>query len=228
MTLTSKVAVIFDFDGVLVNSEVIALGELQKCLHEFGLKVDRLQLVSEFLGASFDNIADIVRRETGRTNVEALRAVWYENLFNRYRSELKIMRGAVELLDALDDRGVAYCIASGGSYRRLEYALEMSGLFGRFAGRAFSADSVAINKPEPDVFLFAADRLKATVRQCIVVEDSIRGVRAAQKAGMRAIGYVGGDHLNDYRKKHAAKLIREGASAVVENLEDVLDFLNPN
>lgn len=220
-----EIAVIFDFDGVLVNSEIIALAELKKCLAEFGIALDLSELIARFLGTSFEDIEAFVHRETGERPTEAFRETWYARLFDRYSRELSIMPGALELLNELDARKTKYCIASGGSYRRLNFALKVTGLEGRFPGRAYSADSVPRGKPEPDLFIFAAERLNVSPENCFVVEDAVVGVRAAAKAGMRSLAFVGGGHLSGYRELHSRRLSGAGATAVLEGLHDVLRFI---
>lgn len=225
MSLQVPKAVIFDFDGVLVNSEIIALHELQNCLREVGITVDKNEMVLTFLGASFEDIAKFISRETGRTDLEDFRNIWYQRLFKRYETELTIMKGARQVLAALDAEGIAYCIASGGSDRRLNFALTVTGLMGNFHGRAFSADSVMRGKPAPDIFLHAAEQLNVASKHCLVIEDAIAGVIGAQAAGIRVVGFVGGDHLNDCREVHKARLEEAGAFATIDNLPEILSFL---
>lgn len=218
-------AIIFDFDGVIVNSEIIALKELQGCLHDLGLDIHESEMISGFLGASFEDIADFAKRKIGHVDVEAFRTTWYERLFSRYERELTIMPQARDLFAHLNDLGVPFCIASGGSYRRLDFALSQTGLADLFHGRAFSADSVLRGKPEPDVFLFAADRLGVPATRCLVIEDAVAGVQAARKADMEAVGFVGGGHLKDCRGEHARRLEAAGAFTTISSLMDVLEFL---
>jgi HAD superfamily hydrolase (TIGR01509 family) len=224
--MSGKKAVIFDFDGVLVNSEVIALAELRKCLAEFGMEFDLSKMIDQFLGASFEDIEAFVHRETGEEPKGTFRENWYARLFDRYSRELSIMPGALDLLNELDARKIEYCIASGGSYRRLNFALEATGLKDRFANRAYSADSVARGKPEPDLFLFAAERLNASPENCLVVEDAVAGVRAATNAGILSLAFVGGGHLSAHRELHSKRLRVAGATAVLEGLHQVLEFID--
>ena len=228
ISLTVPKAVIFDFDGVLVNSEIIALAELHKSLSQIGIAIEKEAMVPRFLGASFEGIARFVEGEIGPIDVEGFRNSWYDSLFQRYRAELSVMTDASQLLDSLDNRSIPYCIASGGSYRRLNFVLELTGLDRRFQDRAFSADSVMRGKPEPDVFLYAARRMNVDNCDCLVVEDALAGVVAARMAGMPVIGYVGGDHLNECREAHIAKLMSAGALTTVDALMDISGFLPKN
>ena len=215
-------AVIFDFDGVLVNSEIIALAELRDCLTEFGIELSWDELVDTFLGSSFEDIELYVYRETGRAPGPAFREDWHRRLFARYSRGLTVIPGAIELLGQLAKRKIPYCVASGGSYPRLTFALDVTGLKHWFNDRAFSADSVARGKPEPDLFLYAAGRLGVKPRECLVVEDAIAGVKAARTAEMHALGFVGGSHLAERRAVHARQFRAAGAMAVIDDLRQAL------
>jgi len=219
-------AVIFDFDGVLVNSEIIALAELRDSLSDFGIRLDWNELIDTFLGASFEDIQAYVERETGKVPEPGFRESWYARLFARYARGLKVIPGVLELLDQLDARRIGYCVASGGSYKRLDFALGVTGLRSRFDGRAFSADSVSRGKPEPDLFLYAAGRLGVGPRDCLVVEDAVAGVRAATAAGIPSLGFVGGSHLADRRAMHGQQFRGAGAIAVIEDLRQMLTFID--
>lgn len=217
--------VIFDFDGVLVNSEVIALAELRDSLSEKGIHLEVPELIEMFLGSSFEDISAFVHRQTGRQPDSTFRENWYARLFKRYRPELTIMPDALELLDRLDALGVSYCIASGGSYRRLNFALDVTGLAGRFTNSAFSADSVAKGKPAPDLFLHAAASLSIPTHACLVIEDAVSGTSAAAAAGIPSLGFVGGGHLTDCREAHSQRLRDAGAAAVINELGQVIAHL---
>lgn len=212
--------IIFDFDGVLANSEIIALAELQACLADYGVDYDWNDLVAIFLGASLKQITGHITERTGRDVHDEFQREWYRRLFERYERELQPIAGASALLDRLDAAGINYCIASGGSYERLGIALNCIGLAERFTGRAFSADSVAHGKPAPDLFLFAAKKLGVEPGHCLVIEDATAGVLAAKRADIRVLGFVGGDHLKGIRDEHAQRLIATGAAEILTSLAD--------
>ncbi len=222
-----KPSIIFDFDGVLANSEIIALAELQILLQEYGIEVEMPALIEKFLGASLPQITSFVTEHTGKNVQTEFHATWYERLFTRYEQELEPVSGAIELLDWLDAENVKYCIASGSSYRRLSFALECISLTERFKDRAFSAESVCIGKPEPDIFLFAADQLGVFTNKCIVLEDSFSGTIAARRAGMPCIGFVGGGHLSTTSDSHATRLKTAGAQEVIQSHAEFRSILEP-
>lgn len=218
--------VILDFDGVLADSEIIALAVLQQCLGELGIHMTWDELIDRFLGAS---TADIVAFATEHADGEIgpqFHDDWYRRLFARYDEELQIMPNARALLTRLDGAHMRYCIASGSSHDRLGFALERIGLAEAFADTAFSADSVENGKPEPDLFLFAADAMGVSPHACLVVEDALAGVEAATRAKMKVLGYVGGRHLDSCRTRHAETLIAKGAASVIDDLVDVCRHLN--
>lgn len=202
--------VIFDFDGVIADSEIIALAELQACLADYGLNMTIDALIDRFLGASLASITAALADHTGTPVPDDFRETWYARLFPRYRAELQPVPGILDLFERLDHDGVDYCIASGSSHRRLGFALDCLGLAERFRDRAFSADDVTHGKPAPDLMLFAAARFDRPAAQCIVVEDATAGVLAARAAGMRAIGFVGGRHMETCAARQAERLSKAG------------------
>lgn len=207
--------VIFDFDGVIADSESIALEELGRILAEHGLLMDQPTLMDRFLGASLASIVAVLQAETGQVVGDAFRRTWHDRLFARYRRELLPVPGIVGLLDALDAAGIDYCIASGSSPGRLAVALDCLCLAARFAGRAFSAEEVPRGKPAPDLMFHAAARRGVPPADCLVVEDAVAGVRAARAAGMRVIGFLGGSHLAQSQDRQGRALIAHGAEALV-------------
>lgn len=184
--------VILDCDGVLVDSERIAVQVDALVLADLGWPLSEAEIVNRFVGRSHDDFVADVEVQLGRELVEGWDAgyrQWYVDAFER---DLAAVDGVVEALDALIAAGVATCVASGGSHAKMRRTLGLTGLWGRFAGRIFSAEEVPRGKPAPDLFLHAAAQMGAEPGQCVVVEDSVFGVEAARAAGMRALGYGGG------------------------------------
>ncbi|MEV4613890.1 HAD family hydrolase [Kitasatospora sp. NPDC049258] len=184
--------VVFDCDGVLVDSEPIAVRAHVALGAEFGWPLSADEVVEEFVGRSTVSIGEKIGARLGVEVAEA----WGERFVELHQeavdAELSAVDGIVAALDALDGLGVRYCVASSGSHEKMRHTLGRTGLYERFAGRIFSATEVARGKPAPDLFLYAAERMGAEPGRCGVVEDSRPGVEAARAAGMRSFGYAGG------------------------------------
>lgn len=227
--MTDIRAVIFDLDGCLVDSEVMSLQVLAEEMAAEGVPATPDELRQRFLGVSIQAIVDHIAEATDRAVLPDFARRFEDRLLARYDAELRLIPGAPALLDALEARGTAMAIATGGSLRRLGTTLRVSGLEARFQDRAFSADQVAQGKPAPDLFLLAAERLGIAPEACAVMEDSPHGVTGAVAAVMRAVGFVGGSHLQGMRDDHAARLRAAGAAAVLPELADMPDMLlNPS
>jgi HAD superfamily hydrolase (TIGR01509 family) len=181
--------VVFDCDGVLVDSEKIAVRIDVLMLADLGWPLTQDEVVERFVGRSFADMGADIAAHLGHP----LPADWdapYRQLYrDAFDAELTAVDGVVEALDALT---APVCVASSTSHRGLRHTLGLTGLYDRFAGRIFSAADVARGKPAPDLFLHAARSLGVDPARCAVVEDSPYGVAAARAAGMRAYGYCGG------------------------------------
>lgn len=182
--------VIFDCDGVLVDSEPLALKVCLELGAELGWPLTEDEVIDRFLGRSERAVGEQIAERLGQELAVRWGEEYRERLARAIDAELTEVDGASEALDALPVP--LYCIASSGSHEKMRRTLGRTGLVGRFAGRIFSASEVARGKPEPDLFLYAADRMGVAPARCAVVEDSQYGVRAARAAGMRAFGYAGG------------------------------------
>ncbi len=211
--------VIFDLDGCLIDSEPIALDELARLLREAGVAMTPEAARDQFLGGSVREIAAWAAQCGGTMEPDAFIELWHRRLFARYRSELRPMPGAADLLAALGGADMPFRLATGGSVRRMNVSLEIAGLDRFFTGgRAHSADAVSAGKPAPDLFLLAAAAEGAPPERCLVVEDAPAGVTAAVRAGMSVVAFVGGNHLAATREAHASRLRDLGARAVFEDL----------
>ncbi|WP_033222739.1 HAD family hydrolase [Kitasatospora phosalacinea] len=184
--------VVFDCDGVLVDSERIAVRVQVEVGARLGWPLGPDEVVERFIGRTHAAIWAQVGERMGPVAA----AEWERSFEQRHRelvdAELAPVDGIVAALDALDARGLPYCVASSGSQAKMRHTLGRTGLYGRFAGRIFSADEVARGKPFPDVFLHAAAGTGYAPESCVVVEDSPTGLRAARAAGMRRLGYTPG------------------------------------
>ncbi|WP_433125227.1 HAD family hydrolase [Micromonospora sp. CA-240977] len=186
---------IFDCDGVLVDSEPIAVRTHVGIGAELGWALTADEVVQRFIGRSTTSINAQIAERLG----EAVALDWDE----RFRvghaeavdTDLSIVDGIDDALDALEAMGIGAdrrCIASSGSHEKMRHTLGRTGLYPRFQGRIFSAHEVQHGKPAPDLFLHAARSLGVEPRRCVVIEDSRYGVQAAAAAGMRCFGYAGG------------------------------------
>ncbi|MER5727202.1 HAD family hydrolase [Streptomyces sp. NPDC002138] len=181
--------VIFDCDGVLVDSERIAL-RLQVALGaELGWPLTADDVIERFIGRSKESICEQIAQRLG----EETAAFWWEQFMLRHRETVDAGLEAVDgLPEALAGITLPVCVASSGSHEKMRHTLGVTGLYERFAGHIFSAAEVPRGKPAPDLFLHAARRMGVDPAACVVVEDSNPGVRAARAAGMRSFGYAGG------------------------------------
>ncbi len=181
--------VIFDCDGVLIDSERLGVKVEVLALRELGWVLSEAEVIARFVGRSDRENRTAIEAHLGRRLPEG----WGEDLEARYRqvfaTELVPVDGVLEALDAI---ALPTCVASSGTHEHLRYTLGLTGLHERFAGRIFSADDVAVGKPAPDLFLRAASEMAVNPTGCVVVEDSRPGVEAARAAGMRALAFAGG------------------------------------
>lgn len=181
--------VIFDCDGVLVDSERIGLRIDVRVLAELGWPLTEAEVIERFVGRSEAYMVSEIEAQLGRP----LPAGWEEPFRAQYEeafeAELAPVDGVVAALDAIV---APTCVASSSTHERLRYSLGLTGLLERFYGRIFSAEEVRNGKPAPDLFLHAAATLGADPARCAVIEDSRYGVEAARAAGMHAFGYAGG------------------------------------
>ncbi|WP_316858482.1 HAD family phosphatase [uncultured Cohaesibacter sp.] len=225
--LLSKVdAVIFDFDGVVVDSEQISLGELQKSFSDHGITVTWKDLVQNFLGTTRRDVTRFMLEQTGRDPFPHYPHPWEERVHERLSEQLALVEGAEALLDRLDEAKIPYCLASGSSPERLRLSLDTVGQTARFEGRMFSTETVPNGKPAPDIFLHAAKALGVDPARAMVIEDGIAGTIGAKAAGVRYIvGFVGGSHLSDadLRERHGKALSAAGSTTIIDRLLALLD-----
>jgi HAD superfamily hydrolase (TIGR01509 family) len=180
--------VIFDCDGVLVDSEPIAVRIDILVLAKFGLELSEAEVIERFVGRSPGVMREAIEAHLGRRVSEAMES--YEHLYtDAFEAELTPIDGVHEALDQIN---CLTCVASSSEPASLRRKLQLTGLYERFAGRVFSAQEVTNGKPAPDLFLHAADKMGFDPSCCVVVEDSRYGVQAARAANMDALAYAGG------------------------------------
>lgn len=185
-------AVIFDCDGVLVDSERLAAPILADTLTALGLPTTPADIDRDFKGRSWEDGLDVIRaRRGGKEPWPHLRERYRTALFAAFDAELRPVPGVVAALDALDAAGIPRCVASSGDHERIRRGLRAAGLLDRFPEQTiFSVEDVARGKPAPDLFLHAAASMGFDLAATLVVEDSVAGVQAAVAAGMRVLGFA--------------------------------------
>jgi HAD superfamily hydrolase (TIGR01509 family) len=183
--------VIFDCDGVLVDSEIISASTLADNLARVGFPVDLDYVNEHYLGRSFPVIADDYRRRIGRPLPPDFAEAWYADLFAAFRRELRPITDAADVLRRL---ATPKCVASSSAPARLALSLEVTGLAPLCGRHVFDASMVRRGKPAPDLFLYCARQMGAVPERTLVVEDSLTGIAAGVAAGMTAWGFVGGSH----------------------------------
>ena len=184
--------VIFDCDGVLIDSEVISARMLISELKTHGVEMDMAFVSRHFLGRSYPAVLAEVRTRWGVDLPDRFEADYRARLLAAFERDLKVMPGVVDAIAALDR---PYCLATSSSPVRLKRSLELTGLAPMFAGRTFTASEVARGKPAPDLFLHVAARMGADPARCLVIEDSLNGLRAGLAAGREVWRFTGGSHL---------------------------------
>ncbi|MFD5230053.1 HAD family hydrolase [Streptomyces qaidamensis] len=208
--------VIFDNDGVLVDSEPISNRLLAAYLTELGHPTSYEESIRDYMGSAMHRIHELVLQRTGQRLPESFDDVFHARVFAAFEQELVAVAGASEVLEKLTADGVPYCVASSGSHERIRVGHRTTGLDRWFdEGRIFSSQDVGRGKPAPDLFLYAAERLGVSPERCVVVEDSPLGVQAAVAAGMDVYGFTA--------MTPAEKLA--GASALFSDMGELADLL---
>jgi HAD superfamily hydrolase (TIGR01509 family) len=206
--------VIFDCDGVLVDSEPISLRTFTEALHDLGLDLSEEQMFDNFVGYSMKHCMELVHKLLGRPTPENFVAELQARTFERFKAELKPMPGIAQ---ALDELSVPFCVASSGAHEKMRTTLGITGLLPRFEGKMFSATQVARGKPAPDVYLFAAEKMGVEPGRCVVVEDAPPGVQAGVAAGMRVLGFCA--------HTPRAKLEAAGAHVLFDDMRRVAELV---
>jgi len=211
--------VIFDCDGVLVDSEVISCRAHAETLTRHGYPITADQVLLRFLGVSDREARQTIESEMGRSLPDDFDAQIKQAALQRYASELAAIPYVGEAIDAI---GVAKCVASSGTHEKIRHGLTCAGLYDRLAPDIFSATQVERGKPAPDLFLFAAERMQAAPARCVVIEDSIPGIKGARAAGMTVLGFHGGSHC---RPGYGETLKNAGAFATFDDMRQLPDLI---
>jgi len=209
-------ALIFDFDGVIADSEALANTVLAETVTGLGHSTTLDQALTRYSGRRWDEAMAAIEAALGKPLPANFSSELKLATLQRFRTDLKEVSGAGELIRRFSH--VPRCIASSSSIDRLQLCLSVLELEAEFGGNVFSADMVQRGKPHPDIFLFAADRLGVNPNSCLVIEDSANGIKAAVAAGMVAVGLCAASHI---REGHDVKLRDAGAVQLAHSWQEV-------
>jgi HAD superfamily hydrolase (TIGR01509 family) len=207
--------VIFDCDGVLVDSEVISCRAHAAALTRHGYPITADQVLDRFLGVSDREARLIVEAELGRSLPGDFEVQVKQATLQSYAGDLRPVPHVGEAVAAID---LPKCVASSGTPEKIRHGLTCAGLYDVLAPHIFSAAQVKRGKPAPDLFLFAAEQMRALPARCIVIEDSIPGVTGAVAAGMTVLGFHGGSHC---RPGYAGTLRAAGAAVTFDDMRQL-------
>ncbi len=207
--------IIFDCDGVLVDSEPLAALAYERVYEKHGMAGVDGSIIAQCIGMKQADIIMKIKALTGHQLPEEVSGdIWSETM-NLFTQELQPTAGIAEFLNALP---LERCVASSSSIERINHSLSVTGLAKFFGEAIYSSSMVKNGKPAPDIFLFAADKMGVDPADCVVIEDSPLGVQGAVAAGMVAIGYTGGGHTYP---EHGARLASAGASQICVDWQSV-------
>jgi HAD superfamily hydrolase (TIGR01509 family) len=213
--------IIFDCDGVLVDSEVISCRAHADVLTRNGYSISHEQVFDRFLGRSTRQATLEIEAELGRSLPEDFDAQLKSELFKSFAATLRAVPHIEQALAAISQ---PVCVASSGSHERMRASLGRAGLYDRFMPNIFSASQVKRGKPAPDLFLFAAARMGVPPARCLVIEDSVPGIVGAGAAGMTVFGFYGGSHC---RLGYAETLRAAGAAATFDDMRELAEMIGP-
>jgi HAD superfamily hydrolase (TIGR01509 family) len=207
--------VIFDCDGVLVDSEVISCRAHAEILTRHGYPVTADQVLERFLGVSDREARLTVETALGRKLPDDFESQVKHATLQFYADDLQAISHVAEAVAAIV---LPKCVASSGTPEKIRHGLTCAGLYDHLAPHIFSAVQVKRGKPAPDLFLFAAEQMQASPERCIVVEDSVPGVSGARAAGMTVLGFHGGSHCPP---GHGDKLRAAGAAVTFDDMRQL-------
>jgi HAD superfamily hydrolase (TIGR01509 family) len=206
---------VFDCDGVLVDSETVACRVDSELFAEIGIPIGADEISKRFVGTTSREMCETLGREHGVEIPEAFRRRLLDTVLARFETELTAIAGVADALARLPQ---PRCVASSSEPHRIRRSLELTGLLAHFEPHLFSAKMVARGKPAPDLFLHAAERMGVAPAACLAIEDSVAGVTAARAAGMIVLGFTGGGHC---RPGHGGRLARAGADLVFADMREL-------
>lgn len=221
--MKSYKAILWDCDGVLIDSEHLACGTSAAFCTEKGYPISTESFIDRFMGMNRFQIYEAIEKETGRNLVDGENIA--EEMFARltavFTQSLKACAGVEDILARAD---VPMAVASGSSMARLEMSLGLTGLDKYFNGHIYSSEQLARGKPAPDIFLHAAKQLDVAPEDCLVIEDGHHGISAAHAAGMDVIAYLGGTHMS---QGLVDKVLAHKPLKAFHDMRDVWAFIQP-
>jgi HAD superfamily hydrolase (TIGR01509 family) len=205
--------VIFDCDGVLVDSEIIGNQILISMTKEFGLEMTIETAIQKFNGRSLKDCFNQIENLINRKLPENFESEYRKLTFEAFKNELKPINGVEKFIDKLN---ISYCVASSGPVEKIVLNLTTTGLIKKFENKIYSSYQINSWKPDPEIFLFAAKEMGYEINECIVIEDSKAGIISAKKGGFKVYGFA--------NKHNEKELIEEGATIFYdfEQLENIL------
>lgn len=212
--------IIFDFDGVVVDSEHLSSAVHAETLQQVGMPLSPEDIDNQFTGLDFGSMMDKLAQDYGRDKTKRFAATIEANYANKMQTELQLMPHMLSFLQATE---LTFCIASNSKMTRLINNQQATNIADIFNGKTYSADMVKHPKPAPDLFLYAAQQMGFAPKACLVIEDGAHGIKAANAAGMRSIGFTGGSHC---KNGHAARLTNAGASHVFDDMGELANIIN--
>jgi HAD superfamily hydrolase (TIGR01509 family) len=211
--------IIFDCDGVLVDSEVISCRAHAATLTRYGYPITADQVLDRFLGVSDLEARLIVEAEMGRKLPDDFTSQVKQATLQRYADDLQPVPYVAEAVAAIN---LPKCVASSGTPEKIRHGLSCAGLYDILSPHIFSAGQVKRGKPAPDLFLFAAEQMNASPARCVVIEDSVPGVTGARAAGMTVLGFHGGSHC---RPGYADTLRAAGAAVTFDDMRQLAGLI---
>jgi HAD superfamily hydrolase (TIGR01509 family) len=213
--------VIFDMDGVLIDTQGLIHHIQIKELATYGLRFDIDLFIQRFCGETTKRVRERLKSEDGIDLPASFDTTVEQKVLQELDQGIPLIPGIKGLLSSLT---LQKCVASNSKIKKLWFVLEKTGLLPFFEGGIFSADMVAFPKPSPDLFLHACHAFKVSPAEALVIEDSIVGVQAANKAHIKAFGFVGGSHLKGLLPHYQDTLLQTGAEKIFETIEQLTCF----
>lgn len=214
--------IIYDFDGVIADSEVLSNRVIAETVTGLGLPTTLEESLARYMGKRWPEVVEAIEAGLGKRLPATFGSDLMAASLERFRLSLREVEGASAFIRRY--RHVPHCIASSSSAERLAVTVEILGLSDQFDGRVFSADLVPVGKPDPGIFLYAAERIEVSPGGCLVIEDSRSGVLAARAAGMRVMGLCAGAHITP---GHAERLLDAGATTVAATWAKAAAYVEP-